>query len=68
MKSQLAIARDQYLDGKGIPLWINAPPPGRMYARNCVERAWLDGVTFGVTASVDTRSKVAAPGWMKGKP
>ena len=68
MKSQLAIARDQYLDGKGITLWINAPPVGRMYARNCVERAWIDGVTYGVQASVDNRCKVAAPGWLKGKP
>lgn len=68
MKSQLAIARDQYLYGKGMPLWSYGPMAGTIWARNRIERAWIDGVTYGVQESVDMRCKVAAPGWLKGKP
>lgn len=67
MKSQLAIARDDYLEGKGFFLWHNGPDLPLRYMRNRIEKAWVDGVTYGVTASVDTRCKVPAPGWMKGR-
>lgn len=68
MKSPLAIARDQYLEGVGKPLWQRAGTLDRIYLRNRIEQAWLDGVQFAVVASVDNRSKMPAPGWMKGKP
>lgn len=68
MKSPLAIARDSYLEYQGKVLWSEPWPTHWTYARNRIERAWLDGVQFAVVASVDIRSKVPAPGWMKGKP
>ena len=68
LRSPLAKARDEYLEGKGKPLWEDGYGSKHIYLRNRIERAWLDGVTYGVVCSIDNRSKVAAPGWMKGKP
>lgn len=69
MISQLAVARDQYLEGRGKHLWTDYwTSVPRFMRRNRIERAWLDGVTYAVVASVDNRTKVPAPGWMKGKP
>jgi len=69
LRSPLAVARDEYLEGKGALLWrkpsCNVHP---IYLRNRIECAWIDGVTYAVTCIVDNRSKVAAPGWLKGKP
>lgn len=68
MKSPLAIARDDYLEGAGKPLWEHPWPGNRFFARNRIQRAWIDGVAYAVVAITDNRSKVPAPGWMKGKP
>ena len=67
VKSQLAIALYKYLYGKGYFLWASWPGVVE-HNKARTMNAWLDGVTYGVTASVDTRSKVPAPGWMKGRP
>ena len=67
MKSKLAIAVDKYLYGKGKDLWWYYWIGDPSCTRNRIESAWLNGVTYGATECVDTRSKVAAPGWLKGK-
>lgn len=68
MKSQLAIARDKYLEGRGAILCEKPFPTHEYYMKNRIACAWIDGVTFGLTCSIDDRNKVAAPGWLKGKP
>lgn len=70
LRSPLAIARDNYLEGKGKPLWEDGYgwKSKTIYLRNRIERAWLNGVNYGLVCSMDNRCKVAAPGWLKGKP
>lgn len=68
MRSPLAKARDLYLECRGRPLWQRAGTLDSIYLRNRIERAWLDGVDYASAVLVDNRSKVPAPGWMKGKP
>ncbi len=68
MKSRFAIDRDAYLMTEGRELWSNPWPSGTRYAMNRIERAWLDGVRYAEAQKPAVRTKVAAPGWMRGKP